>query len=164
MGLIANVSADSIQPIGYDESITNVDSEAVYEYYVRSTISIWEGVEGQARRALEASMENATYDEVLSQCLGRIVTGVSGSFKSTPGALPALDSMSVSTLMESTDGPAMSPTPRSTLEINNGKKYCDAARSIHSMNVATLFIVCYYSCVSIMAAQCSTVRCCFTAE
>jgi hypothetical protein len=55
--------------------------------------------------------------------------------------LPSFDAMSISTLLESTDGPATSPTPRPTWATEHGKNYCDAARSMHGMNVAALFVV-----------------------
>ena len=112
MGLIANVSDDSIQWIGYTETVSNIQDTTTYVYHIRSTISMCESVEGQALRALEASMQNETYDEVLSQCLGRVVSGVSGSFTSTRSVLIASDTVSMSTIMESTGGPTTSPTRR----------------------------------------------------
>lgn len=55
--------------------------------------------------------------------------------------LPSFDVMSISTLLESTDGPATSPTPQPTRATKHGKKYCYAARSVYWMNVAALFVV-----------------------
>ena len=126
--LIANMSAnaDSFQWIGYNETVSYVESAAVYEYHIRCTISMCESVEGQTRRALEALIQNETYDEVLSHCLGRVLSGVSSSFASTRSALPTLDTVLISsTLMESTDGPTACPTPRSTWVFKNGEKHCD---------------------------------------
>ena len=125
MGLIVNVSDDSIQLIGYNETVTHIESAAIFEYHIRSTISMCESVEGQALRALEASIQNETYDEVLSQCLGRVVSGVSGSFTSTRSVLPTPNTVSMYALMESTDGPTASPTRRPTRAFENSKKYCD---------------------------------------
>ena len=90
MRLIVNASADtdSFQWIGYNETVSYVESAAVYEYHIRCTISMCESVEGQTRRALEALIQNETYDEVLSHCLGRVLSGVSSSFASTRSALP----------------------------------------------------------------------------
>ena len=89
MELIANMSAntDSFQWIGYNETVSYVESAAIYEYHIRCTISMCESVEGKTRRALEASIQNETYDEVLSHCLGRVLNGVSGSFASTSKCL-----------------------------------------------------------------------------
>ena len=130
MGLIANASVDSMQLIGYNETVTYIDDATVYEYRIISTISICESVEGQARRALEASIQKETFDEVLSQCLGRAVTGVSDIFTSTRSALPALGAPSMSsTLMESSDAPVTSPTPQPARATNNGKNYSGAAKS-----------------------------------
>ena len=125
MGLIANVSDDSIQWMVYNETVSYIESAAIFEYHIRSTISMCENVEGQALRALEASIQNETYDEVLSQCLGRVVSGVSGSFTSTRSVLLTLDTVSMYALMESTDGPTASPTRRPTRAFEHSKKYCD---------------------------------------
>ena len=132
MGLIANASVDSMQLIGYNETVTYIDDATVYEYRIISTISICESVEGQARRALEASIQKETFDEVLSQCLGRAVTGVSGIFTSTRSALPALGAPSMSsTLIELTDAPVTSPTPQplTVFITDNGKNYSGTAKS-----------------------------------
>ena len=130
IGLIANASVDSMQLMGYNETVTYIDDAIVYEYCIRSSISICESVEGQAHRALEASIQEETFDEVLSQCLGRAVTGVSGIFTSTRSALPAQGAPLVSsTLMESTDVPVTSPTPQPARATNNGKNYSGTAQS-----------------------------------
>jgi hypothetical protein len=123
MGLIAYVSDDSIQLMGYTETVSYTEDTTTYEYYIRSTMSMCESVEGQALRALETSIQNETYDEALSQCLGRVVSGVSGSFTSTRSGLPTSDTMSMSTLMESTDGPTTSPTPPPT-RLDENCKHC----------------------------------------
>ena len=129
-GLIANASVDSMQLIGYNDTVTYIDDATVYEYRIISTISICESVEGQARRALEASIQKETFDEVLSQCLGRAVTGVSGIFTSTRSALPALGAPSMSsTLIELTDAPVTSPTPQPARATNDGKIYSGTAKS-----------------------------------
>ena len=130
MGLITNASVDSMQLIGYNETVTYIDDATVYEYRIRCTISICESVEGQARRALEASIQKETFDEVLSQCLGRAVTGVSGIFTSTRSALPELGAPSMSsTLIELTDAPVTSPTPQPARATNDGKNYSGTAKS-----------------------------------
>ena len=110
MGLIVNVPEDSIQWIGYTETGSHIKDTTIYEYHIRSTMSMCESVEGQALRALEASIQNETYDEVLSQCLGRVVSGVSGRFTSTRSALLTSDTISMSSLMALTAEPTMSPT------------------------------------------------------
>ena len=128
IGLIANASVDSMQLIGYNETVTYIDDATVYEYCIRCTISICESVQGQAHRALEASIQKETFDQVLSQCLGRAVTGVSGIFTSTRSALPAQGApLMSSTLMESTDAPVTSPTPQPARATNNGKNYSGTA-------------------------------------
>ena len=48
MGLIANVSDDSIQLIGYTETVSYMKDTTTYEYYIRSTMSMCESVEDQA--------------------------------------------------------------------------------------------------------------------
>ena len=123
MGLIANVSDDSIQLIGYTESVSYMKDTTTYEHYIRSTMSMCESVEGQALGALETSIQNETYDEVLSQCLGRVVSGVSGSFTSTRRGLPTSDTIWMSTLLESTDGPTTTPTPSPT-RLDENCKHC----------------------------------------
>ena len=130
IGLIANASVDSMQLIGYNETVTYIDDATIYEYCIRCTISICESVQGQAHRALEASIQKETFDQVLSQCLGRAVTGVSGIFTSTRSALPAQGApLMSSTLMESTDAPVTSPTPQPVRGANNGKNYSGTAQS-----------------------------------
>jgi hypothetical protein len=121
MGLIANVSDGSIQLIGYTETVTYTKDTTTYEYYIRSTMSVCESVEGQALRALETSIQNEIYDEVLSQCLGRVVRCISGSFTSTRSGLPTSDTIWMSNLLESTDGPTTSPTPPPTRLVENCK-------------------------------------------
>ena len=113
MGLIANVSDDSIQLIGYTETISSMKDTTTHEYYIRSTMSMCESVEGQALRALETSIQNETYDEVLSQCLGRVVTGVSGRFTLTRSALLTSDIISMSSLMALTGEPTTTSPTRS---------------------------------------------------
>ena len=136
MGLIANASVDSIQLIGYNETITYIEDATVYDYCIRSTICICESDEGQAHRALEASIQRERYDEVLSQCLGRAVTGVSGSFTSTRSALPALGASPMSSTVA--EFPTQQPTrPRRT---KNSKKYYDTAKSF-VMNAGALSMV-----------------------
>ena len=125
MGFVTNVSDDSIQWIGYAETVSNIQDTTTYVYHIRSTISMCERVEGQALRALEASIQNETYDEVLSQCLGRVVSGVSSMFTSTRSGLISSNIVSMSTRMESTGGPTTSPTPRPTRANEHSKKYCD---------------------------------------
>jgi hypothetical protein len=110
MGLIVSVPDDSIQLIGYTETGSNIKDTTIYEYHIRSTISMCESVEGQALRALEASIQSETYDEVLSQFLGRVVGGVSGRFTSTRSALLTSDIMSMTSLMGLTGEPTTSPT------------------------------------------------------
>ena len=134
MRLIVNVSADtdSFQWIGYKETVTYIDDATIYEYHIRCTISMCESVEDQTRRALEASIQNETYDEALSQCLGRVVSGVSGSIASTRSALPALDTISISSaLMESTDGPTKRPTRQPTRIAENGENHNGALRCVY---------------------------------
>lgn len=123
MGLIANASVESIQLIGYNETVTYIENATVYDYCIRSTICICESDEGQAHRALEASIQRETYDEVLSQCLGRVVNGVSGSFTSTRSALPALGA----SLMSSTLAEFPTQQPTRFRRTKDGKNYCDTA-------------------------------------
>jgi hypothetical protein len=123
MGLIANVSDDRIQMIGYTDTVSYIKDTTTYEYYIISTMSMFESVEGQALGALETSIQNETYDEVLSQCLGRVVSGVSGSFTTTRSDLPTSDTISMSTLLESTDGPTTTPTPPPT-RLDENCKHC----------------------------------------
>jgi hypothetical protein len=110
MGFFVNVPDDRIQLIGYTETGSNIKDTTIYEYHIRSTISMCESVEGQAFRALEASIQNETYDEALSQCLGRAVSDVSGRFTSTRSGMPTSDMISISSLMELTGEPTTSPT------------------------------------------------------
>ena len=121
MGLIANVSDDSIQLIGYTETISSMKDTTTHEYYIRSTMSMCESVEGQALGALETSIQNETYDEVLSRCLERVVSGVSGSFTTT--RLPTSDTISMSSPMELTGEPTATPTPPPT-RLNENCKHC----------------------------------------
>ena len=123
MGLIVNVPDDSIQMIGYTETGSNIKDTTIYEYHIRSTISMCESVEGQALRALEASIQNETYDEVLSQFLGRVVSGVSGRFTSTRSAFLTSDIISMSSLMALTGEPTTSPTRPATRVIEQCKIY-----------------------------------------
>ena len=123
MGLVANMSDDSIQLIRYIETVSNTEDTKTYEYHIRSTISLSASVEGQALRAFEASIQNETYDEALSQCLGRVVSGVSGRFTSTRSGLLLSDTITMSTLMESTDGPTTSPTRQPTRLYEHCKIY-----------------------------------------
>ena len=110
MGRIVNVPDDSIQLIGYTETGSNIRDTTIYEYHIRSTISMCENVEGQALRALEASIQNETYDEALSQFLGLVVSGVSGRFTSTRSTLLTSDTISMSSLTKPTGKPTTSPT------------------------------------------------------
>ena len=129
--LSVNVLADSFRWVAYTETVSYFEGATVYEYNVRSTISVCESHEGQALTALEALIQNETYDEVLSRCLGRDVTGVSGSFTSTstststPATLPISNAISVFALMESTDRPSGTPTRQPTADRPSGPTTID---------------------------------------
>ena len=120
--LVANVSVDGIQLIGYTEDIT-VGVNAT-DYTLRSTIVVCENVEGQALIALEASMQKGTYAQVLSNCLdvNATVTGrfVSSQSINLPTRMP---------MIWPTQCPQRSPTPFPTQLAENGMKYSGTVNS-----------------------------------
>ena len=88
-GLVANVSADSIQLIGYSEDFIDIVGATPDEYTISSTMIICESVAGLALIDLKASIQRKSYDLVLSNCLGTSVNLVAGSFAlALPTTLP----------------------------------------------------------------------------
>lgn len=95
VGLITNVSADSIQLEGYSEDFLDTVGATLDEYKISSTMNICESIGGQALIALMASIGKEAYDHVLSNCLGTNATLAIGSFTSTqPTTLPSSISIS----------------------------------------------------------------------
>ena len=70
VGLIANVSADSIQLKEYSEYYLDTVGAMLDEYRISGTMTICESNQGQALIALNASIQEKTYDKALSKCLG----------------------------------------------------------------------------------------------
>ena len=123
--LIANVSADGMELMGYTE--TAIIGTTSVDYTVRSTMVVCESVKGEALDALRASMQEGTYARALSSCLGGNAT-VMGSFTSpqstdlpTPG--PTRMPITWPTRSPTPVPTRRSPTPVPTQLSENGKKY-----------------------------------------
>ena len=124
VGLIANVSADSIQLKEYSEDYSNNLGAILDEYRISGTMTICESNQGQALLALNASIQGKTYDKALSKCLGTNVSLVAASFTPLRADKPS---------WSFTPRPTHTATPRPTLFTEHGKNYCDTV-IFRSMN------------------------------
>ena len=139
VGLIANVSAGSIQLSEYSEYHMGT------MYGISSTINICESNQGQAIIALNAStQESDTYEKALSKCLGTtnvILAAVSFTplRADRPSWSPTSRPMQTARpLWDPTPKPTA--TPRPTLFSEHGKNYCDTVifRSTNAMHFESL--------------------------
>ena len=140
VGLIANVPADSIQLKEYSEYY--LVGAILDEYRISGTMTICESNQGQALLALNASIQEKTYDKALSKCLGTSVSLVAASFtllradkpswSPTPRPTPR-PTQTARPSLDPTPKPTQTATPRPTLFTEHGKNYCDTV-IFRSMN------------------------------
>ena len=115
VGLIANVPAKSIQLKEYSEYYSDNTGAIPDEYRISGTINICEIDQGQALLALNASIQEKTYDKALSKCLGTNASLVAASFTLLRADKPS---------WSPTPRPMQMATPRPTLFTEHGKNYC----------------------------------------
>ena len=122
------MSADGIQLSGYNETVTFGIN--YYDYKLRSTIVVCESIEGQALSALEASMQNGTYAQVLSKCLDGNAT-VTGRFISPQSIDLPTPRPTRMPIIWPTVSPISrpSPTPLPTQLAEHSKKYSGIVNS-----------------------------------
>ena len=121
VGLIANVSAGSIQLREY------IEYHLGTMYKIISKMNICESNQGQALIALNASIQEKTYDKALSKCLGTNVILAAASFTPFRPDRPS---------WSPTLRPIPTATPRPTLFTEHGENYCDTVifRSTNAMH------------------------------
>ena len=134
VGLIANVPANSIQLKDYSEYYLDNVGAILDEYRISGTMTICEINQGQALLALNASIQEKTYDKALSKCLGSNASLVTASFtllradkpswSPTPQPTPPPTQRARPSL-DPTPKPTQMATPRPTLFTEHGKNYCD---------------------------------------
>ena len=163
VGFIANVSAGSIQLKEFSEYYSDTVGAFLDEYKISGTITICESYRGQALIALNASIQEKTYDKALSECLGKNVSLVAASFtllradrpswsptprptpRPTQTARPSwsptprptpLPTQTARPSWDPTQKPTQTATPRPTPFIEHGKNYCDTVifRSTNAMH------------------------------
>ena len=129
VGLIANVPAKSIQLKEYSEYYSDNTGAIPDEYRISGTINICEIDQGQALLALNASIQEKTYDKALSKCLGTNASLVAASFTllraDKPSWSPTPRPMQTARpSLDPTPKPTQTATPRPTLFTEHGKNYC----------------------------------------
>ena len=141
-GVFIGVLVDQLrmcQPLASGWEIFDHITESIFHHEFFSTIIICESVGGHPLRALNASVQEKTYDKVLSKCLGTNVSFLVASFTSAP---PTRSPISIwrSPTLRPTPRPTQTarpswhpyslPTPRPSLFIHHSKNCYHAVISI----------------------------------